>query len=308
MSEEKVSDRVLVLEEYLLITNPNSVSTNIDNVIIATKSEDETIIDTVNCDINLDNDNAKLDNENEEVDNFQSKRKLNDTDKIETKIDQNKKIPLKKRHITSHPSKEDRLCLFVLNGDTTCPYGDKCSYSHDLKVYLTNKPIDLGPSCYIYDTFGHCNQGLMCRFASSHIDNDNCTNIKRSDDLGGVIDRLPINQLSKDTQNLLRKKKYDYWQNKVNDDIKSLQDNPNKNSNTTISNSIISNELIEQCSTDYSLKSYPSKSNKLVDFANKVYIAPLTTVGNLPFRRILKEYGADITCGEVIWIYYIIII
>ena len=47
---------------------------------------------------------------------------------------------LKKRHFESYPTKENRLCSFIIR-DEICPYSSSCQYSHDPIEYLSIKGI-----------------------------------------------------------------------------------------------------------------------------------------------------------------------
>lgn len=206
--------------------------------------------------------------------------------------------------------KSSRLCLRFMEREGMCPYGDKCDYCHDLyKIYKENEDglNEPGKPCYIYSAYGRCQYGVACVYSKSHTklleENQKVYNLidhQRWSLEGGREDFIERNRnkLENSTQQKLRKKKYDFLPVAKAFDVLYKAD---LESNTTEDNAQCNddgNRRIGAALVDDYLTGRDSDRKK-VDFKGKLYLAPLTTVGNLPFRRLCKKFSCDITCAEM---------
>lgn len=175
-----------------------------------------------------------------------------------------------------------KLCFRHLAKEGSCPHGEQCRYSHDFQAFLSSKPADLGDKCPLVEAHGGCRYGAVCRFAEAHP--GGATAAPHSvDGISGTPGEC--NVLSKELQQALRKRQFDFGSStKILEEI----------SGGAAVNGVTNGQTLNECIDDVG----PEEPKK-VDFRGKLYLAPLTTVGNLPFRRVCKEFGADITCGEM---------
>jgi hypothetical protein len=132
---------------------------------------------------------------------------------------------------------------------------------------------------YLFISYRECPFGIICRVGSSHLNLATGQNICKSKE---ELLKMPpppeiMNLLPSKAAIALRKKKYNFA-------CKRHFEKPKKDD---VEGNVKAEEPIDN--------SPLPKMRKLIDFSNKVYIAPLTTVGNLPFRRVMKKCGADIS-------------
>ena len=219
-----------------------------------------------------------------------------------------------------------RLCSSVATSPefspAACHFGDRCNYSHDLRKYLKEgRRGDLdtfGGKCPVFEACGRCGVGWKCRFVSSHmqeVERDDgrkelvlIEDATRADAAGGGgsgddngnTGFAPgiVNIVSPDVKQSLNRKKVDFP--KSNQMLKWLEGEVElvrKHQAKSVQEREETLDEYRAQFVDPPLR--PSEKRKLYFGRETPVLAPLTTQGNVPFRRLCVELGAQGTYSEM---------
>lgn len=204
---------------------------------------------------------------------------------------QNKKRDLKQQH------EEVRLCSTLLDPENPkeCRFGaENCRNSHNVEEYIASKPEDIEGNCPVYTAIGYCPAGLKCRWLHSHYNKETHRLLKDLEQVekAKALNNYEVNKITADQKTSLQKKKYTFeYASQMIPYLDSLVQNE--------ANIEKAQEEAKDNQSTFVEAPFKVAEKKKLNLRNAKIVSPLTTVGNLPYRRLMKTLGADVTYSEM---------
>ena len=204
-----------------------------------------------------------------------------------------------------------------------CQFGESCRFEHDLRKYLKEwKREDLdtfGGVCPTWNAKGRCDDGWKCRFLGSHMQerktDDGRTELVLVEQEkavsngafstpvgGGMINEVSIQakmELAKRKFQTPKADKYNEWIEKNGKELDQQTRDDAKWRREQADGEDMRREVQENRARYTEPPFLPSEKRKIYFGPETPILAPLTTQGNLPFRRLCVDLGAQATYSEM---------
>lgn len=214
---------------------------------------------------------------------------------------QNKKRDLKQQKA------EVTLCLSLVDPENKreCRFGpDKCRDLHSLEDFIKQKPADNEGVCPVFKAIGYCPAGFKCRWLSSHLNKETNTLVRDLEKMDEAkTNNYEINYILNDAKRLLSRKQYvfekaDPFINYL-DEQKKISLSLNGGEALEVKEDTTKQDQVKENQSTYIEAPFKASEKKRLDLRGAKIVSPLTTVGNLPYRRLMKTLGADVTYSEM---------